>query len=168
VKKATQIAVLVFVLLAIVAVPLYLYMRQHAGQEGMIQVKGAVNNPANVTVGELKRFPSVTIQVTLTSSSKPEENGSFDYTGVPLREILEQADVVDSATSVYVQASDGFGTTLPLQEVMQNEQMILAYAKDGEPLKPLTEGGEGLVRLVIATDEFAQRWIRDVTVIAVS
>ena len=167
-KKATKIAVIVFVLLAIVAVPLYLYMRQQAGPEGMIQVKGAVNNPANVTVSELKRGSSVTVQVTLTSSSNPEENGVFNYTGVPLRAVLEQADVVGNATSVYVQASDGYGITLPLREVMQNEQMILAYAKDGDPLKPLVEGGEGPVRLVIATDEFAQRWIRDVTVIVVS
>jgi DMSO/TMAO reductase YedYZ molybdopterin-dependent catalytic subunit len=168
VKKATKLAVIFVVLLAIAAVPLYFYMRQNAGSEGTIQVKGAVNNPANITVSELKTFPPVTVQVTLTSSSSPQENGVFNYTGVPVRSLLEQADAFENAASVYVQASDGYGTTLPLQEVMQNEETILAYEKDGEPLMPLTEGGEGPVRLVIATDEFAQRWIKSVAVIEVS
>jgi DMSO/TMAO reductase YedYZ molybdopterin-dependent catalytic subunit len=168
VKKATKLAVIFVVLLAIAAVPLYFYMRQNAGSEGTIQVKGAVNNPANITVSELKTFPPVTVQVTLTSSSSPQENGVFNYTGVPVRSLLEQADAFENAASVYVQASDGYGTTLPLQEVMQNEETILAYEKDGEPLEPITEGGEGPVRLVIATDEFAQRWIKSVAVIEVS
>jgi DMSO/TMAO reductase YedYZ molybdopterin-dependent catalytic subunit len=168
IKKEAKMALIVFVLLVVAVVPIYLYIRQNAGTEGVIQVTGAVNNPANVTVSELKTFPSVTLQVTLTSSSSPQENGIFNYTGATVRDILEQADALESATSVYVQASDGYGTTLSFQEIMQNEKTILAYEKDGEPLKPFTEGGEGPVRLVIATDEYAQRWIKSVTVIEVS
>jgi DMSO/TMAO reductase YedYZ molybdopterin-dependent catalytic subunit len=166
-KKGTKIVIIAFALLVTITVPLYFYMRQNSAPEGTIQVKGAVNNPANVTFSELKMLPSITVQVTLTSSSSPAENGIFNYTGVPLRDLIEQAGAAENATSVYVQASDGYGVTIPLQEVRQNEKTLLAYAKDGEPLQPLTEGGEGPVRLVIATDEFAQRWIKSVAVIEV-
>lgn len=166
-QKTTKIAVTAFVLLVIVAVPFYFYMRQNAGTEGSLQLTGAVNNPVNITVSELKTFPQSTLQVTLTSSSNIEDNGIFNYTGIPVRDILEQADVAENATSVYIQAADGYGTTLTLQEVMQNENIILAYEKDGEPMKSLTEGGEGPIRLVIATDEYAQRWIKCVTVIKI-
>jgi DMSO/TMAO reductase YedYZ molybdopterin-dependent catalytic subunit len=167
-KNGTKIAIIAFALLVTITAPLYFYMRQNAAPEGTIQVKGAVNNPANVTFSELKMLPSITVQVTLTSSSNPSENGVFNYTGVPLRSLLEQADATENATSVYVQASDGYGTTIPLQEIMENENAILAYEKDSELLRPLTEGGEGPIRLVIATDEFAQRWIKSVAVIEVS
>ncbi len=166
-NKGTKIALIAFALLITVTVPVYFYMRQNAGQEGIIQVKGTVNNPANVTFSELKTLPSVTVQVTLTSSSSPSENGVFNYTGVPVRDLIEQTGAVENATSVYVQASDGYGITIPMQEIMQNEKALLAYEKDGEPLKTLAEGGEGPVRFVIATDEFAQRWIKSVAVIEV-
>jgi DMSO/TMAO reductase YedYZ molybdopterin-dependent catalytic subunit len=169
VRKNSKIAVIVFVLLLVVTVPIYFYIRQNAGTEGSIEFRGTVSNPVNVTVSELKTFSSVTLQVKLTSSSSPKENGVFDYTGVPLRVLLEHAGVFENATSVYVQASDGYATTLTLQKVMEeNENLILAYEKDGIALEPLTEGGEGPVRLVIATDEYAQMWIKSVTVIEVS
>ena len=140
-KKSTKISVIAFVVLILVAVPIYFYMRQNAGPEDAIQVKGAVNNPVNVTVSELRTFSSVTVQVTLTSSSKPEDNGVFSYTGVPIRDLLEQANLLEHASSVYVQASDGYGITLSLQEVMQNQHLIIAYEREGKPLEPQTEGG---------------------------
>jgi DMSO/TMAO reductase YedYZ molybdopterin-dependent catalytic subunit len=166
-KKETKLVAIAVVLLVIVAVPIYFYIRQNAGTEGTLQLTGAVNNQVNVTVGELKTFPQSTLQVTLTSSSNIEENGVFNYTGVAVRDILEQAGVTENTTSVYLQASDGYGATLSFQEVMQNENIILAYEKNGEPMKHLTEGGEGPIRLVIATDEYAQRWIKSVTVIEI-
>jgi DMSO/TMAO reductase YedYZ molybdopterin-dependent catalytic subunit len=167
-KKETKITIIVFVLLIAIAVPAYFYMRQNAGPEGIIQVKGAVNNPANVTFSELKAFTPLNVTVTVSSSSHPEDSGVFNYKGASLRSLLEQAHAFENATSVFVQAADGYGTTLPLQEVMQNEKIILAYEKDGASIKSLTEGGEGPIRLIIATDQFAQRWIRDVAAIEVS
>ena len=167
-KKATKVAAIAFTLLIIAVVPVYFYMRQNAGTEGTIQIKGAVGNPSNFTYSQLEAFSPVTVQVTLSSSSRPEDNGNFTYTGVALKALLEQAQISANATSVFVQAADGYGITLPIEEVMQNEKAVLVYKKDGAPLKALSEGGEGPIRLVIATDEFAQRWVRGVTIIEVS
>ena len=165
-KKATKAAIIAFALLIIAVVPVYFYMRQNAGTEGSIQIKGAVSNPGNFTYSQLEAFSPVNVQVTLSSSSHAADNGNFTYTGVSLKVLLEQAHVSANATSVYIQAADGYGTTIPIQDA-QNANTILAYQKDGTPLTALSAGGEGPIRLIIGNDEFAQRWVRGVSVIEV-
>ncbi|MCW4017112.1 MAG: molybdopterin-dependent oxidoreductase [Candidatus Bathyarchaeota archaeon] len=165
-KKANKIAIIALAVIVAVTVPVYLVMRQNAGIEGSIQIKGAVGNAGNFTYNQLEAFAPVTVQVELSSSSRPADNGVFNYRGVPLKVLLEEAQVSADATSVYVQASDGYGTTIPIQDA-QNSGTILAYQKDGAPLTALSEGGEGPIRLIIGADEFAQRWVRGVSVIEV-
>lgn len=165
-KKANKIAITALVIIVAITVPVYFYMRQNTGTEGSIQIKGAVNNPENFTYSQLEAFSPVTVQVTLTSSSHAADNGVFNYTGVPLKVLLEQVQISANATSVYVQAADGYGTTIPIQDA-QNENTILAYQKNGAALTPLSAGGEGKIRLIIGADQFAQRWIRGVSIIEI-
>jgi DMSO/TMAO reductase YedYZ molybdopterin-dependent catalytic subunit len=166
-KKATKTAIIVFILLIAAAVPLYYYTRPASTPVGTIQVKGNVGNPMNITLSQLKTYMALTIQVTLTSTSSPSENGIYNYTGVLLSTLLQQAYVSPNATSVYIQASDGYGTTISIQDAM-NQSTIIAYARDGSPLTPLRNGGEGPARLIIGTDQYAQRWIKGVVSIQVS
>lgn len=166
-KKTTKIAILTFVVLIIATIPIYLYIRQSAGPEDALQIKGAVSNPANMTYSYLKNLTPVTVQVTLTSSKTPADNGVFNFTGVALSNLLEQAHIDENASSVYVQAVDGYGITVPIEDILHNGQAIIAYERNGEPLQSITEGGEGPFRLIIGTDEYAQRWIRGVAVIEV-
>ena len=91
----------------------------------------------------------------------------YSYTGVTLKELLNRAQVASNATSVYIQASDGYGTTLTIQEA-QKDNVFIAYKKDGATLSLLSEGGEGPYRLVMGDDEYAQRWVRGVVAIEVS
>jgi DMSO/TMAO reductase YedYZ molybdopterin-dependent catalytic subunit len=165
-NKASKIAIVALIVVIAVTVPVYFYMRQNAGTEGSIMVRGAVDNPRNFTYDELKSFLPVTVQVTLSSSSHAADNGVFSYTGVPLSMVLEEARLSQNATSVYLQAADGYGTTIPIQDA-RNPNTILAYEKDGTALTALSEGGEGPIRLIIGNDEFAQRWVRGVSVIEV-
>ncbi len=165
-RKANKIAIVALITVLAVTIPVYIFIRQNAGTEGSIQIRGLVSNGGNFTYGQLEAFAPVTVQVTLSSSSHAADNGTFNYTGVPLKTLLEQAQVSENATSVYVQAADGYGTTIPLQDA-QNAKTILAYEKDGTPLTTLSTGGEGPLRLIIGSDQFAQRWIRGVSVIEV-
>ncbi len=165
-RKATKFATAVFAILLVTIVPVYFFMRQNAGNGENIQIQGAVANPVTLTYNRLKTLPSITITVTLSSSSHPEENGSFNYTGVALGILLEQAQVPPNASSVYLQASDGYGTTISIEEAWKSNT-ILAYEKDREALTPLSSGGEGPARLIIGDDLYAQRWTRGVSVIEV-
>jgi DMSO/TMAO reductase YedYZ molybdopterin-dependent catalytic subunit len=166
-KKATKIAIITLAILIIATVPIYLYMRQSVGSENSLQIKGAVSNPTNMTYSYLKTLTPVTVQVTLTSSKTPADNGVFNFTGIPLSTLLEQAQLGENVSSVYVQAADGYGITVPIEDVIHNEQAIVAYERDGEHLQSITAGGDGPFRLIIGTDEYAQRWIRGVAIIEV-
>jgi DMSO/TMAO reductase YedYZ molybdopterin-dependent catalytic subunit len=165
-KKAAKSAIVIFAFLIIAVVPVYLYMRQSTGKQGSILIKGAVSNPGNFTYGQLEAFSPVTVQVTLSSSSHIADNGIFNYTGISLGLLLQKTRISSNATSVYIQAADGYGTTIPIQDA-QNPDTILAFQKNGAPLISLSAGGEGPVRLIIGKDEFAQRWVRGVSVIEV-
>lgn len=165
-KKLSKIALVALVLLVIAVIPLYYYTRPDASQPtGMLQIKGNVANPANLSYTEITEYPSITLQVTVKGNQGG--NGDFTYTGVTLKTLLEQAEINSNATSIFIQASDGYGTTLTLEEANKDSAFI-AYKKDGAAMTPLTEGGEGPFRLIIADDEFAQRWIRGVAAIVVS
>ncbi len=166
-KTATKATLAIVIALVIAAIPLYIYTRPPQVQEGTLQIKGQVTNPANISLSQLQAFAATTVQVTLSSSSHTSDNGVYNYTGVKLSTLLEQAGVSSNATSVFVQASDGYGTTIPIQGAM-NQNTIIAYQKNGEPLTQLKDGGEGPLRLIIGNDEFAQRWIRGVAVIQAS
>ena len=165
--KTNKIAIIALVIIIAVTVPVYLGMRQNSGTEGIVQIKGAVSNTVNFTYSELEAFSPVTVQVKLVSSSHAADNGDFNYKGATLKDLLEQAQISANATSVYVQASDGYGTTISIEEA-QNEKTILAYQKNGEALTSISSGGEGPVRLILGADQYAQKWIRDVSVIEVS
>ncbi len=165
-KKSAKITIIIFVLLIAAAVPLYYYTRPAATQEGTIQISGNINNPVDLNFTQLEAYPASTVEATLTSSGNPSDNGVYSYTGVPLKDLLDQVQVADNATSVYVQASDGYGTTLTIEEAM-DQNTIIAYAKDGVALAALQNGGEGPARLIIASDQYAQRWVKGVVAITV-
>ncbi len=156
-KKTAKITIIVFAILVAAAAPLYVYTRPAATQKGTIQISGNVNNPVSLNFSQLEAYPSSTVQVTLTSSSNPSDNGDYSYTGVPLKDLLDQAQVASNATSVYIQASDGYGAMLTLEEAMA-QNTIIAYAKDCVALTALQNGGEGPARLVIGGDQYAQRF----------
>jgi DMSO/TMAO reductase YedYZ molybdopterin-dependent catalytic subunit len=166
-KKMAKIVIVVFVLLIVAVVPLYYYSHPTNTQENTIQVIGNVDNPLNLTLSQLETITSVTIQATLTSSGSPQDNGVFNYTGVTLKAVLGLVQASDNATAVYIQASDGYGTTITIQDAM-NQNTIIAYAKDGSPLNDLKNGGEGPVRLVIGDDQYSQRWVKGVISIEIT
>jgi DMSO/TMAO reductase YedYZ molybdopterin-dependent catalytic subunit len=165
-KKSTKIALVAFIVLIIAVIPLYYYTRPDASQPtGTLQIKGKVGNPANLTYTQLEAYPAITLQVTVNGHQGG--NGVYSYTGVTLKELLTEAQISSNATSIYIQASDGYGTTLTMQEA-QKDNVFIAYKKDGATLSPLSEGGEGPYRLVIGYDEYSQRMVRGVAAIEVS
>jgi DMSO/TMAO reductase YedYZ molybdopterin-dependent catalytic subunit len=166
-KKSAKIVIAIFVLLIVAAVPLHFYTRPDISQVGALKITGKVNTLTTLTLEQLKTYPAVTLQVTLTSSGTPSGNGVFNYTGVAVADLLNQTHASTNSTSIYIQAQDGYGTTITSQEA-QKPNTIIAYQKDGAPLTALKDGGEGPLRLIIGSDQYAQRWIRGVVAIEVS
>ena len=167
-KRNTIIIIAVFVALLVAVVPLYNYTRPPAAptEEVSLQIFGEVANPTNITLTQLKSYTATTVQVTLSSSSRPQDNGVFDYTGVTLKTLLDQAQASNNATSVYVQALDAYGSTIPIQDAL-NQNTIIAYQRNGTALTLLKDNGEGPLRLIIGNDQYAQRWVKGVAAIQV-
>lgn len=152
-------------------------------------IHGLVEKPWTFTLDDLKRFPAVsrlafiecsgnsaiewkaptgqTVQQThgLTSTS--------EWTGVALKTVLREVGVKADATWMLAEGSDAAAMTrsLPLAAIIDDDDALLCYAQNGEPLRPeqgyplrlLVPGWEGntcikwLRRLKLGTDPWMTR-----------
>ena len=152
-----------------------------------LEIGGAVGSPATLTMEELRRRPSVTAPVTLECAgngrarldprpvSQPwleEAVGTAEWTGTPLRPLLEEAGVGPGAVEVLFGGADrgvqggleqDYERSLPLEEAMR-EEVLLAWGINGRPLPP--QHGYPL-RLVVPGwyGMTSVKWLRRVSVL---
>lgn len=134
-----------------------------------ITVGGQVQSTLKLSIDDLRKMPATDVDVTYTTHHG-QETGKF--TGVLLWTVLEKAVMVDGAGKgamlrhvITVTGRDGYAVVLAAGELapdFANKAVILAYARDGKPLKP-EEG----VRLIVPGDKRAGRAVRDVVAIDV-
>ena len=120
---------------------------------------GRVDTQLSLSLDEIRERPSVTIPVTLECAgngraalaprplSQPwllEAVGTAEWTGTPLRALLEEAGIQDGAVEVLFRGLDRgieggedqqYERSLPLAECLRDE-VLLAYAMNGQPLPP--------------------------------
>ena len=135
-----------------------------------LELGGAVEWERSLSLADLRALPAVTRAVTLECAgngrallaprpiSQPwltEAIGTGEWTGVPLRAVLEQAGLRDDAVEVLFTGLDrgfeggveqAYERSLPVAEAL-GDDALLAYALNGEPL-PAQHGFP--LRLVIA------------------
>lgn len=148
---------------------------------------GRVRTPLNLGLDELKERRNVTRPVTMEcagtgrSTMEPraiyvpwfkEAIGTYEWTGTPLRPILEEAGLLDDArevlftgwdTGVDLGVEHAFERSLSVEEAMHDEVM-LAWAANGQPLLP--QHGYPLRLIVPAWYGMASvKWLRAITVL---
>lgn len=143
-----------------------LYERLLAGEfaDYTLTVEGSVQRPGAFTLADLKRMPSRT-QITRHSC---EEGWSAisQWTGVPLRAVLEAVGTKPSARYVQFHAYDEFPDGIDMLDAL-HPQTILAYGMNGRdlplghgaPLRLRVETQVGyksvkFLRRIVVTDEF--------------
>lgn len=128
-------------------------------EEWRLKVGGLVSKPISLTLEELKERPSRTMAVTMECAgngralfaprriSQPwlfEAIGTAEWTGTPLRGILEEAGVRhDTAEIVFTGLDIGveggevqyYQRSLTVNETV-TEEALLAYEMNGQPLQP--------------------------------
>jgi sulfane dehydrogenase subunit SoxC len=151
-------------------------------------VDGRVRAPLSLTLDELRARPAVTMAVMMECAgggrahltprpvSAPwhdEAIGCAEWTGTPLRGVLEDAGLLDDAVEVLFTAHDrgidqgveqDYQRSLTVQEAMRGDA-LLAYAMNGMPL-PASHGFP--LRLVVP-DWYGMasvKWLRSITAIA--
>ena len=97
-------------------------------------VFGAVEREVVVTWDELMAMEPVEIVTDIHCVTKWSKFDTI-WTGVRLRDLIERAGPLPSATHVLVHAEQGYTTNLPLADVM-GDQALLAYGYGGAPLEP--------------------------------
>ena len=152
-----------------------------------LELGGRVERPVSLTLEELQARPQRTLAVTLECAgngrvllepralSQPwltEAVGTAEWTGTPLAPLLQEAGVDEEAVEVVFTGLDRgaqggvvhpYERSLPLGEALR-EEVLLAWAVNGEPLPP--QHGHPL-RLVVPGwyGMTHVKWLRAITVV---
>ncbi len=153
-----------------------------------LEVGGLVARRLKLTLEEIRRRPSVTIAVTMECAgngralldprpvSQPwlvEAVSTAEWTGTPLRGLLEEAGIVDDAVEVVFTGLDRgiqgdeeqyYQRSLAVAEAMRDE-VLLAYQMNGRPLEP--QHGYPLRLIVPGWYGMASvKWLQGIEVVA--
>jgi DMSO/TMAO reductase YedYZ molybdopterin-dependent catalytic subunit len=118
---------------------------------------GEVEEPITLSWGELQRLPATEATVDIHCVTRWSR---FDarFKGVHWRELAKLAHPRPSANFVLAHAEHGFTANVPLS-ALEDDEALIAYQADGEPLTP--EHGWPL-RLVVPNRYFwkSAKWLR--------
>ncbi|HEY8340648.1 MAG TPA: sulfite oxidase [Egibacteraceae bacterium] len=152
-----------------------------------LHVGGCVGRPLTLSLADLQARETVTLPVTMECAgngrarleprpvSQPwlhEAVGTAEWTGTPLRGVLEEAGLADDAVEVCFTGHDrgvqggvehDYARSLPLAEAL-GDDVLLAWGVNGQPLPPqhgyplrlLVPGWYGMTSV---------KWLRDITVL---
>lgn len=136
-----------------------------------VELTGLVERPRTFTQADLMAYPSVTMTVSF-GAGQGFQTGR--YTGVQLWDLLQEAGVqLDPARGgdklrkyVIMTGSDGYDAVYSYGELDPDfgaEMVLVAYAKDGQPLGP----GEGMARTIVDSDKRGGRLVSNLVRIEV-
>ncbi len=123
--------------------PLYERLKMNGFEDFRLVIEGRVARPGAYSVADLRRFPART-QITKHTC---EEGWSAiaEWTGVPLRRVLEAAGILPSARYVSFYAFDDIADSIDMFDAL-HPQTILAYGMNGRDL-PVAHGAPVRVRV---------------------
>lgn len=122
-----------------------------------LRVWGEVDAPFQLTWDQFKELPRTAVHTDIHCVTRWSKLDT-DFGGVPIRHILELAQLRPTARFVVAHAEQGYTANLPL-EVLDDDDVLLADTFAGEPLAP--EHGYPL-RLVVPKRYFwkSAKWLR--------
>ena len=121
--------------------------------EWRLEVTGLVDNTLFLTYEDMLSLPSVT-QVTYLYCM-PGYEATGEWTGVPLKYVLEKAGYAESTISVVFYAADDYSSSIDIETALK-EDTLLAYKMNGVTLPE--EHGYPL-RLVVP-DKVGYKWVK--------
>jgi hypothetical protein len=156
-KKTIIIAAVCLLIIAVVCA--VLNSSAHDGNETGCSLTITRNGETVKTFSleEIKEMKSVTVKKSIESTSHDDESGS--YTGVPLEDILDQADdkLLSQCGTFVTLAGDSFSSALSAEDIKKKDNVIVVYEKDGKDLVPFTKGGSGPMQIIVQSDDYGNR-----------
>lgn len=126
-----------------------------------LKIDGLVNKPNELTYDEVLTNQKYIKPIRLNCV----EGWYVDilWEGILLKDLLDQAEVRNSANTVIFYAEDGYSTSLPLETILEKD-MMLAYKMNGVTLPP----ERGYPFQLVAEDKLGYKWIKWITRIELS
>ncbi|MDD4802483.1 MAG: hypothetical protein PHF24_06020 [Syntrophomonas sp.] len=143
-------------LLAVVVAVFSFLNRQDDVQEGQLLIKAGDKQLALLTLDDLRKMPAVEKKMVIDSTFG---NSEHQFTCTELAQVL--LDIDPELTTRYdrliTRGIDNYTSGLEMNEVLLPDNVYIAYADGGKPLKSKTSK-EGGMRIIIGDDEFGQRY----------
>ncbi|TRO54093.1 hypothetical protein E2P63_01725 [Candidatus Bathyarchaeota archaeon] len=137
--------------------PLYIDILENSSRT--IRIDGSVNNPINITIQELIQMPAIKVPAALFCYNTLVGAGVWE--GPQLSLLLEMAKLDNDTASLKFYADDGYTTYLPIEKAME-EDVIIAYAIDDQPLPELrlvVPGENGAVWITLINNIEASSYV---------
>jgi DMSO/TMAO reductase YedYZ molybdopterin-dependent catalytic subunit len=140
--------------------PIYDRLRHGGFADWRLTIEGSVARPRAFSLADLKQLPSRT-QITRHSC---EEGWSAiaEWTGVPLRLVLEATGILPSARFVQFYTYDAFADGIDMLDAL-HPQTILAYGMNGRDL-PVPHGAPVRVRVEKQMGYKSMKFLRRIVV----
>jgi DMSO/TMAO reductase YedYZ molybdopterin-dependent catalytic subunit len=118
-----------------------------------LKIDGLVENKISYTYDQILEMDS--IEVVYTIYCVEGWDATFLWKGVLMKDVLNESNVLDNAKTVIFHAVDGYTTSLPLDEIIDNDLMI-AYNVNGLPIP----SSLGYPFIFVAYDKWGYKWAR--------
>ncbi len=131
-----------------------------------LEVGGMVDKPVSLTLDQIRARPSISEAITLECISNPlggDLISSTRYTGIQLKQLMEELGVQPGAQGLYIESVDGFYETVSMADMM-DERTLLVYEMNGEPLP----AAHGFPLRIYIPNHFGMKqpkWITKMTVV---
>ena len=131
-----------------------------------LEIGGQVERPRTYGFGEIAALPSVVQETTLMCISNGVGDAlmsNANWTGVPLKSLLEAAGPRSNAVEVLLRGADGYTDTIPLAKALDPTTLVV-FQMNGEPL-PRIHGFP--VRLIVPGmyGEKNVKWVTGIEVV---
>ena len=112
-----------------------------------------------VTMADIEALSPYNITANYKPSGKNPETRT--YRGVPLKAVADSLGIDCSGfRSVSFTAADGYATALTLKDAIDGGDCYIAVALGGKPLGTRANGGDGPFMMLMAHDQYSQRWCK--------
>jgi len=162
-KNTKLIMAITAVLVVVVAVFAFLNRENIASkkeaQESGVFFIHAGGEEFTVTMEDIEALSPFTIVANYKKSGQAASNRTFQ--GVSLKAVVERMGVDYSRyASVSFLAADGYASALSIAEAMDDGNCYIVIAEENKPLGTRESGGSGPFMMILAQDQFSQRWCK--------
>ena len=131
-----------------------------------LSLKGLVNRPVTLSYEQLIEKSTISQIVTLECVGNTiggESISTAEWTGIPLRSLLEESGISDQAYDVVFRAADGFSDSITVDRAMTGD-VLVAHKMNGVPLPQ----GHGFPARVIVPGHYGMKsvqWLTEIELV---